>query len=147
MSPVFIILSTLTLLSALGVIFNRNPIYSALHLVLCFFSIAGHYLYLNAPFLAAIQIIVYAGAIMVLFLFMLMLFNLNQDSVVPSSFSFKLNVGAIITLMIGSLVSIALLHSFAGNATPPIEGSIHALGKLLFTIYALPFELSSVLFL
>ena len=80
MSPIFLFLSFVALLSALGVVFAKNPIHSVLFLILTFFSLSGHYLLLNAQFLAAVNIIVYAGAIMVLFLFVIMFLNLNIDT-------------------------------------------------------------------
>ena len=75
----FYILSTITLGTALLTIFSRNPIHSAIYLVICFFSIAGHYLLLNAQFLAIVHVIVYSGAIMILMLFTIMLMNLNKE--------------------------------------------------------------------
>ena len=77
---IFIILSLLTVLSALAVVFAKNPMYSVLSLIVCFFTVAGHYILLNAQFLAIVHVIVYAGAIMVLFLFVVMLLNLNADT-------------------------------------------------------------------
>src|SRR5689334_19287038 len=74
-----IVLSVLAICCALGVILSRNPINSVLFLILTFFAISGHYILLNAQFLAVVNIIVYAGAIMVLFLFVIMLMNLNAD--------------------------------------------------------------------
>jgi NADH-quinone oxidoreductase subunit J len=74
---VFSILSTITLGTALAVIFSKNPVHSILYLVACFFTIAGHYIMLNAQFLAFVQIIVYAGAVMVLFLFVVMMLKLK----------------------------------------------------------------------
>src|SRR4051812_49085928 len=75
----FWILSVITLSCALGVILSRNPVNSVLFLILTFFAISGHYILMNAQFLAVVNIIVYAGAIMVLFLFVIMLMNLNAD--------------------------------------------------------------------
>jgi uncharacterized MnhB-related membrane protein len=77
---VFWLLSIMTLVFAIGVIMSRNPISSVLFLILTFFTISGHYVMLNAQFLAIVNIIVYAGAIMVLFLFVIMLMNLNSDT-------------------------------------------------------------------
>ena len=79
MSPLFLFLSFVALLSALGVVLAKNPIHSVLFLILTFFTLSGHYLLLNAQFLAAVNIIVYAGAIMVLFLFVVMLLNAPQE--------------------------------------------------------------------
>src|ERR687889_696767 len=77
---VFYFLTFLTLISACMVVFSRNPVYSVLFLILTFFSISGHYILLNAQFLAAVNIIVYAGAIMVLFLFVIMFLNMNKEA-------------------------------------------------------------------
>src|SRR5215831_18991059 len=82
MSPVliiFCILSAFTLGTAFLTIYSKNPIHSAIYLVICMVSIMGHYLLFNAQFLALVQMIVYAGAIMVLFLFTIMLMNLNKE--------------------------------------------------------------------
>ena len=76
----FGILSFLSIMFGLMVVFSRNPVNSVLYLVMTFFCIAGHYLLMNAQFLAVVHIVVYAGAIMVLFLFVIMLMDLNQDN-------------------------------------------------------------------
>ena len=76
----FCVLSAITLSTAFLTVFSRNPIHSAIYLVICFFSIAGHYLLLNAQFLAIVHVIVYSGAIMILFLFTIMLMNLNKEN-------------------------------------------------------------------
>ena len=76
---IFYLLASFTILTALFVVFSKNPIYSVLWLILCFFSIAGHFVMLNAQFLAVVHIIVYSGAIMVLFLFTVMLLKLNKE--------------------------------------------------------------------
>ena len=75
---IFCVLAFITLLTAFLTIYSRNPIHCAIYLVICFFSIAGHYFLLNAQFLAIVHIIVYSGAIMILFLFTIMLMNLNE---------------------------------------------------------------------
>src|SRR5215210_1754694 len=75
----FWVLSVMALLGAINVVISRNPVFSVLWLILTFFAISGHYILLNAQFLAVVNIIVYAGAIMVLFLFVIMLMNLNAD--------------------------------------------------------------------
>ena len=88
---IFGILSFMAIMCALMVVFSRNPVNSVLYLVLTFFCIAGHYLLLNSQFLAVVHIAVYAGAIMVLFLFVIMLMNLNQDTEPQKNISFKNN--------------------------------------------------------
>src|SRR5688572_20256452 len=101
----FYFLTFLAILSALMVIFSRNPVFSVLYLILTFFAIAGHYILLNAQFLAAVHIIVYAGAIMVLFLFVIMLLNLNKDTEPQHSNLVK---------FIGVIASGLLLITFTG---------------------------------
>ncbi len=144
----FWFLSAMVIGCALGVILSRNPVKSVLFLIATFFAISGHYVLMNAQFLAVVNIIVYAGAIMVLFLFVIMLMNLNSDTEPQKSrlvqFAAVLSGGALF------LVIIAALHSADMKASVSSEGEqglIHHLGMVLFQEYVLPFELSSVLFL
>lgn len=146
-SIAFITLALLTLTSALMVVFSRNPIYSVLYLVICFFSISGHYILLQAHFLAAVNLIVYAGAIMVLFLFVIMLLNLNKESEPQKTNAFK--AAAIFS---GSLIMILIAASSRSfelqgpAATIPNDfGTVKAIGMVLFTEFLLPFEVASVL--
>jgi NADH-quinone oxidoreductase subunit J len=111
----FFTLSAMTILSALVVVFTRKPMYSVLSLIVCFFTIAGHYILLNAQFLAITHIIVYAGAIMVLFLFTVMLLNLNADSDVPKSG--KLRIAATITAGMLFVTLLASIKSTTLGAT------------------------------
>src|ERR1700751_5644296 len=103
----FGILSFLAILFALMVVFTRNPVNSVLYLIMTFFCIAGHYLLLNAQFLAIVHIVVYAGAIMVLFLFVIMLMNLNEDTEPQKTLVSKMIAGLIggvlLVVMVGSL--------------------------------------------
>ena len=147
----FWFLSALTVISALMVLFSKNPVHSVLWLIAVFFAISGHYILMNAQFLAIVNIIVYAGAIMVLFLFVIMLMNLNKESEPRKNVWMKL-AGAISA---GSLLMI--LVSLVGQATEMKNktlimkdgdiGLIKTLGKILFTQYVVPFELTSILFL
>jgi NADH-quinone oxidoreductase subunit J len=134
---------------ALGVILSRNPVKSVLFLIATFFAISGHYLLMNAQFLAIVNIIVYAGAIMVLFLFVIMLMNLNTDA--EPQKSRIVQMAAVISGGALFLIIIAALRTVAMNPQPVDSnggiGLIHNLGKVLFQNYVLPFELSSVLFL
>lgn len=134
---------------ALGVILSRNPIKSVLFLIATFFAISGHYLLMNAQFLAIVNIIVYAGAIMVLFLFVIMLMNLNTDA--EPQKSRIVQMAAVISGGALFLIIIAALRTVDMNPQPVDAkgdiGLIHNLGKVLFQKYVLPFELSSVLFL
>ena len=145
----FYFLSSLALYSAIMVLVSRKPIHSLLYLTLTFFAIAGHYVLLNAQFLAVVHIIVYAGAIMVLFLFTVMLLNLNNLERSPVSVLVK--VGAILA---GSLLMIVLLGIFRGYDVAVMKdpgltqvGLVKSLGKVLYEQYLFPFEISSVLFL
>lgn len=146
---VFFSLSALTIISALVVVLTRNPMYSVLALIACFFLIAGHYIMLNAQFLAITHIIVYAGAIMVLFLFVVMMLNLNRESDLPKSG--KLRIAATIT---AGMLFVTLLASYKSSgygayALPADSdnGLVQHVGQRLFTDYLLPFEISSILFL
>jgi NADH-quinone oxidoreductase subunit J len=149
----FIILSVISVAAALCVIFVRNPIYSVLSLVITFFSIAGHYILLKAQFLAIVNIIVYAGAIMVLFLFVIMLLNLNNtENQEKRSF-----ISKAIAVVAGGLLLVSIVGLIKGTTLTPIImenglssddiGTVQTLGRILFTDFVLPFEISSVLFL
>jgi NADH-quinone oxidoreductase subunit J len=144
----FYFLSFLAVLSALMVVFSRNPIYSVLYLVITFFCVACHYLLLNAQFLAAVHIIVYAGAIMVLFLYVIMLLNLNKED--EASKSNYMRFSAIITAGLLMVVIVGVLRG-AETATVPVgtdnNGLVKNLGKLLFNEFLLPFEIVSILLL
>lgn len=147
---VFCFLSAITLATAFLTIFSRNPIHSALYLVICFFSIAGHYLLLNSQFLAIVHIIVYSGAIMILFLFTIMLMNLNKENEVHKPRITRL--GAIVSFC---LISVVLIMIFINSK--PIEGeyigtgedyqSIKVLGNVLLNEFMVPFEFASILLL
>ena len=146
---IFLFLSALAIFSGLMTVFSRNPIHSVIYLILCFFSIAGHYLLLNAQFLAVVHIMVYAGAIMVLFLFTLMLMNLNQES--ERHKPAIMRIGAVISAGLLMLVIISVLQRAQYMPVPyhqdPTIGTIHNLGKVLLDEYLLPFEFASILLL
>ncbi len=148
---IFWFLSALALVSALMVLLSKNPVHSVLWLISVFFAISGHYILLNAQFLAIVNLIVYAGAIMVLFLFVIMLMNLNKDMEPQKNMWMKL-AGAIsggCLLMI--LVSLVRQATEIGGKVAEMKtgniGLIGNLGKVLFNEYVVPFEISSVLFL
>jgi NADH-quinone oxidoreductase subunit J len=146
---IFLTLAAITVITALLMVFSRNPVYSVLYLILTFFAIAGQYVLLNAQFLAVVHIIVYAGAIMVLFLFVLMLLNLNEDSEPQKSAMWKLGAGVASGLLLVTLVG-ALKGSVQIN-TPAVSnpnvGLVENLGKVLFTDFVVPFEIAGILFL
>ena len=142
-------LSIMAVGSALGVVLSRNPVSSVLFLILTFFAISGHYILLNAQFLAVVNIIVYAGAIMVLVLFVIMLMNLNADVEQQKSrllqFAGVISGGVLFLVMIAAMRDVIMYAPLDKSSTD--IGLIKVLGKVLFTKYVLPFEISSVLFL
>jgi len=146
----FWILSVLTVFSALMVITRKNPVYSVLWLIIAFMSISGHYILLNAQFLAIVNIIVYAGAIMVLFLFVIMLMNLNSDAEPQKNKWLQLAGvvagGCLLLVLVAALRDTELKGRIAQTGGGSI-GLIENLGTVLFKDYVLPFEISSVLFL
>ncbi len=146
----FYVFAALTLVFGVLVVanpFSRNPVTSAMFLVLTIISMAGLFVLLHAFFLAAVQVIVYAGAVMVLFLFVIMLLDLKEEQ------HRKIKKVAILAglVSVGAIVSIFLksLHATSLNAhpSPVTEGDTALLGKLLFSQYVLPFEVVSVLLL
>lgn len=146
---VFIFLALLAIGAAVGLVTNRNTVNSALFLVLNLVSLAGIYLILEAQFLAVIQILVYAGAIMVLFLFVIMLLNLDSEHTLFSTFRVRYFIGFIL----GTAVLALVLYSVGGmtDMLPEISpdmahiGTVEAVGDVLFTQYLLPFEITAIL--
>jgi NADH-quinone oxidoreductase subunit J len=140
-------LGLITIASALSTIFSRNAMYSVLSLVTAFFSLAGLYLLLNAEFVAIVHIIVYAGAIMVLFLFVVMMLNLNEVSVVIRQNVALRYFAALLGLVMAGLLAYGAANTnFPAPAASNAEvGTVKLLGKMLFKEYLLPFELISVL--
>lgn len=145
-------LGTLTIMSALMVVLSKHPVRSILYLIVTFFMISSNYILMNAQFLAIVNIIVYAGAIMVLFLFVLMMLNLSKDNEPKSSI--KMVAAAVIAG--GSLLTVfvAALRDTAKGVADIVPsdssnniGLVKTLGHELFTTYVLPFEVSSVLFI
>ena len=146
----FWILSVLALGSAIMVITAKSPVHSILALIVTFFAISGHYILLNAQFLAIVNIIVYAGAIMVLFLFVVMLMNLNAAAEPKKNrlaqFAGLVSGGCLFLVIIAGLMK----SGNSGNAvllSGGDSGLIKNLGMALFQDYLVPFEISSVLFL
>ncbi|MBC7535411.1 MAG: NADH-quinone oxidoreductase subunit J [Ferruginibacter sp.] len=145
----FILLSVMAIGSAVMMIISKSPVHSVLWLIVVFFAISGHYVLLNAQFLAIVNIIVYAGAIMVLFLFVVMLMNLNAETEPIKNYRLQLigivSGGSLLLVLLSALMRAGqqqLVEMKVGDA-----GLINVLGKTLFTNYVLPFEISSVLFL
>lgn len=146
----FWFLSVIALFGALMVISSKSPVHSVLWLIVTFFAISGHYILLNAQFLAIVNIIVYAGAIMVLFLFVIMLMNLNKETEPRKNRWLKLagaiSGGALLLVLVAALKDSDLKQQEALVKTGNI-GLIEELGKQLFSTYVVPFEISSILFL
>jgi NADH-quinone oxidoreductase subunit J len=152
---IFYVLAIFTLVSAIGVILNKNPVVSAISLILHLLSIAGFYALMGAHFVAAIQILVYAGAIMVLFLFVVMLLNLKSDELetprIPNSeriflfltiFAFAMIAGVILKGGMDPRVSESVVTGLDGA-----ESNTYQVGIQLFIKYLWPFELASLLIL
>lgn len=145
----FGILSFLAVFFSLMVVFSRSPVNSVLYLILSFFSISGIYLLLDAQFLAVVNIVVYAGAIMVLFLFVIMLMNLNQDTEPQRTVLTKILAGITGGMFLLVLTGILKGSEDLGKKVYGVSetGLIQNLGKVLFTEFLFPFEIVSVLLL
>lgn len=149
----FVVLALTAAISSIAVITRRNPVYSALFLILNFFALAGIYLLLNAQFIAVVQVIVYAGAIMVLFLFVIMLLNTEKEIPTFSQSKwikiFAVVIGVFVFLQIAFLIfksePSALITS---NPDAALEaGTIEKVGSDLYTMYIIPFEAAGFLLL
>ena len=145
----FYLVAFLSIFFSLMVIFSKNPIHSVLYLIITFFTFTVHYILLNAQFLAIVNFIVYMGAIMVLFLFVLMLLNLDKESEPLKSNLLKIaGVVAGLCLLITLVGSMKSLHmSDPVILKNPDLGLVKNLGKVLFSEFLLPFEISSLLLL
>jgi NADH-quinone oxidoreductase subunit J len=133
-------------------VLQKKPIYSALYLVLCFFSIAGFYFLLHSVFLAVMQIIIYAGAVLVFILFVIMLLGLKEREF-PPILRFQRPLALVFSFVLLVLLTGGGLHALSakmmapGTAVPDAFGSVRLFGKLLFSKYLLPFELASIILL
>lgn len=146
---IFFILSAIAIYCALMVLISKKPVHSVLYLTAAFFALAGHYILLGAQFLAVVHIIVYAGAIMVLFLFTVMLLNLNIQGEFQKKNILKVTAGVAAGLLLVTLVGALKQFDIEVKADPMMNqiGLVKSLGQVLFKDYLLPFELSSILFL
>ena len=153
-SLLFIIMGLITIACAIGVVFQKNPVYSAVFLIQTMVSLAVLYVLLHAQFVAAVQVMVYAGAIMVIFVFVIMLLNLNKDELegdrnkMPLQKPAAIILGLILVVMIGILMTRATFSGAEGEYTPEVMdqiGNTQLVGKMLFTKYVLPFEIASIL--
>jgi len=149
----FYFLAALAVTAALGIVVLRNPVYNALCLAVVFISLAGLYVLLSAPFLAAAQVMIYAGAILILFVFVIMLLSPGSD---PEKDEMKWQrplaviFGVALTAQLVLVLALAVLPSVRRPYTPERIaqiGSTQAVGASLFTDFLLPFEITSLLLL
>lgn len=149
----FFILAAIATISAIGVIIQRNAVHSALSLLLNFCTLAGLYILLNAQFIAAAQVIVYAGAIVVLFLFVVMLLGAERgegEDERPYARYLAIALALLLLLEVGYVLYASVLRGTMGIYTEERIaqiGNVQAIGQVLFTKYLLPFELASLLLL
>jgi NADH-quinone oxidoreductase subunit J len=154
----FIVFSLIAIVAGAGVILSRRPIYSALFLLVNFASLAALYILLQAQFLAAVQVIVYAGAIVVLFLFVVMLLGGGELTDVRDRsrpFLQRFRWQRFVALALGVLLLAGVVYGLVSGQLNPVQGdaaafgqgSVQAISAVLYTDYLLPFELASVLLL
>lgn len=148
----FYSLAAVTVFSAVMVLLQRNPVNSALFLILNFFCLGGLYLSLNAQFIAMVHILVYAGAIMVLFLFVIMLLNLQDDKRLIEHLGLRmyLGIGFSIALLVELMyiIGFSSAQSYTQQSPSAVEiGTVEYIGKVLFTKFLFPFEMTSFLLL
>ncbi|MBK5719974.1 NADH-quinone oxidoreductase subunit J [Dysgonomonas sp. Marseille-P4677] len=147
---IFYILAAITLGTAILTVMSKNPVHSAVYMIICFFSISGHFLLLNALFLAVVNVVVYAGAIMVLLLFTLMLMNLSEQHE-PKKKVISRIAATISACLMGIVLLASLLKSAPVIETYKAEGfdyqSVNVIGEVLLNEYLVPFEFASILLL
>jgi NADH-quinone oxidoreductase subunit J len=148
---IFYILATITLGTAALTVLSKHPVHSAVYMIVCFFSIAGHFLMLNAQFLSVVHIIVYTGAIMILLLFTLMLMNLNEEheprKKVASRIAATVSACLVGLVLLATLVQAdPILESYNEHGPEFIDfSSVKVIGEVLLNEYLVPFEFASVL--
>lgn len=148
----FLLLSLIAVFAAIMMITRRNPVVSVLFLIVNFFSISGFYLLLKAQFIAVIQIIVYTGAIMVLFLFVIMLLNLQEETKLSERFTYKKVASLLLSILLAGLLFVTFYYGIdkkdaklSSNAL--IIGQAETLGKALFTSYSFHVLIAGMLLL
>ncbi len=146
---IFYLFSAVTLLSAVGVVTMRNPVYAALFLILAFFSSAATWVLLEAEFLGVVLVLVYVGAVMVLFLFVIMMLDIKIDTL-KEGFIRYLPVGLLVAVTLAAeMILVMRSKSFSEVPIPepsPLSASnTEALGEILYTEYAYPFEIAAVI--
>jgi NADH-quinone oxidoreductase subunit J len=146
----FLYFATVILVSAVLMITRRNPIHSVMFMLLLFFHIAGVFVLLNAEFLAAVQLIVYAGAILILYLFVVMLLSVDQEKQAVRANKFWPWVAAFGVLIAGEILLLVSRGKFpqeAGKTMQTAGNGVKELGQVLYSSYLVPFEIASVILL
>lgn len=145
---IFYILAAITLGTGILTVLSKNPIHSAVYMIICFFSISGHFLLLNALFLAVVNVVVYAGAVMVLLLFTLMLMNLSEQHE-PKKRVISRIAATLSACLMGIILLATLLKATPIIETYKVEGldyqSVSIIGQVLLDEYLIPFEFASIL--
>jgi NADH-quinone oxidoreductase subunit J len=150
---IFLLFAGVAVISAANILIQRHPIHSALSLIVTFIALAGIYIQMHAEFIAVMQIVVYTGAIMVLFIFVIMLLNVGAEQRVPDRVHvvkfFGLPLAGLLILEIGLIVGRAFSNGGIAveSASINLSGNTQMIGKALYTQYALPFEITSILLL
>src|SRR3989337_1849161 len=145
----FLMFAIIAIISAIGVVSLRNPVHSAISLIVCFFQVAAIFILLRSPFLAVVQIFIYVGAVMVLFLFVIMMLDIRHAAI--KSF---MPAGQFWVIVFLIALILEILFALTGSrltgmslATTQLNGSVAEIGKAMFTTYLLPFEIVSVILL
>jgi NADH-quinone oxidoreductase subunit J len=149
---IFLLLAAVAIVSAANILIQRHPIYSALSLILAFVALAGIYIQMHAEFIAVMQIVVYTGAIMVLFVFVIMLLNARAEEKVPDRVHVVRYFGVPLVLLWVVEVGLVVSNTSSEGITVATEtigltSNTQLIGRLLYTQYALPFEVTSILLL
>jgi NADH-quinone oxidoreductase subunit J len=147
---VFLLFAALTLGSATVVVLHRNPIYSVMSMVLTLVSLAVLFVLLGAPFIAALQVLLYTGAILVLFLFVIMLLNVQRESSAGWTNAGQVTGAALAALVFAGIVGWLSWGAYGGRAAPALSEeavALRPLAELLFSVYLLPFEIIGLLLL
>src|SRR5512142_2428089 len=145
---IFLYFAAVILASAVVMITRRNPVHSVMFMLLLFFHIAGVFVLLNAEFLAAVQLIVYAGAIMILYLFVVMLLNVDRESASPRANRFWVWMVAFGIMIAGEILLLVSRGTFLSDTvTKPMAEAVgvRQLGELLYQKYLVPFEVASII--
>jgi NADH-quinone oxidoreductase subunit J len=150
----FFLFAAITVAASIGVVGQRNPMYSVMLLITSFGALAGLYVLLDAPFTAVTQIIIYAGAIMVLFLFVVMLLNVPREEPVPSAANLIGPTGLKIGAVLSALLAVEVVWALSRFPAQPFNpdqaahvSDVRNIGQMLFTHHAFAFEVTSVLIL